>query len=375
MKKSPILIASAAVLLLVALAPSNASVAGGRTLMSHLAQFSSFSKQGELLCTHGLAYLLQNPDARRAFHELISESVGRTLDPSLTWRAEARQKDYGRPDLEARTADGRVMVKIEAKLDAAFGEGQLISYIRDLQSNSNNGVVLVLVPRRRADAIAEEIIETVSPTFTLIGNGPWRLDEPSDCLIAVIYWEDVLEALETVHSEEFESDLAQFQSMYRVLKGYDIEVPTTDSEVLAWRNKEDAYVSVIDRVTRRLSPKETRVNPLRDYRDDGDHSDYQSRYVCLPLDTEEPCFSLGVRDPFKGYKTFVWMRFHHDTPKFPLIRERLMASTFSQRLVESSGNIWIPLDVPLSAHGDDGLVGPFVTQAQDVIELAYKPLS
>ena len=36
-------------------------------LLSHLAQFSSFSKQGELLCTQGLTYLLENPDARAAF--------------------------------------------------------------------------------------------------------------------------------------------------------------------------------------------------------------------------------------------------------------------------------------------------------------------
>ena len=152
-------------------------------------------------------------------------------------------------------------------------------------------------------------------------------------------------------------------------------MPTTISEILAWREKVDAYVNIIDRVTGRLTPQETRVNPLRDYRNYGGPSDYQSRYVCLPLDTEQPCFSLGVRDPFKGHTTFVWMRYHHDTPMFSLVCDRLTVSRFSQRLVESSGHIWIPLDVTLDAHGDYGLVESFVAQAEDIIQVAYKPLS
>ncbi len=50
-----------------------------RRLMGHLAQFSSFSKQGEVLCTQGLKYLLENSDARVAFADWIStrpESIG-----------------------------------------------------------------------------------------------------------------------------------------------------------------------------------------------------------------------------------------------------------------------------------------------------------
>jgi hypothetical protein len=94
------------------------------------------------------------------------------------------------------------MVKIEAKLDAEFGEGQLNSYIRDLRSNSSNGLVLVLVPRRRDDVIAEDIIQTVSPEFALTGDGPWRLNKTPDCSIAVIYWEEVLEALGRALSEQ-----------------------------------------------------------------------------------------------------------------------------------------------------------------------------
>jgi len=34
-----------------------------RTLLGHLAQFASFHSQGELLCTQGLAYLLEGTTA------------------------------------------------------------------------------------------------------------------------------------------------------------------------------------------------------------------------------------------------------------------------------------------------------------------------
>jgi hypothetical protein len=103
--------------------------------------------------------------------------------------------------------------------------------------------------------------------------------------------------------------------------------------------------------------------------EDRDPHYYYRRYVCRPLGTERPCFSVGVRDPFAGHKTPVWLRFNRTTPKFSLIHDRLLASSLSQRLVESGGHIWIPLDVPLNVDGMDSLVA----QAEDVIQVAYQP--
>ena len=89
-----------------------------RTLLGHLSQLGSFSTQGEVLCTQGLAHLLrEHPDARSAFASEIAAVTGLRIDDDLAWRAEARQElDQGRPDLEARTADGMPTVKVEAKL-------------------------------------------------------------------------------------------------------------------------------------------------------------------------------------------------------------------------------------------------------------------
>jgi hypothetical protein len=44
-----------------------------------------------------------------------------------------------------------------------------------------------------------------------------------------------------------------------------------------------------------------------------------------------------------------------------------------QKLVESGGNVWIPLDV-LDAQNGDEFVNSLQAQAQKVIELAYEPL-
>jgi len=335
-----------------------------RRLMSHLAQFSSISKQGELLCTQGLAHLLQNPDARRRFGEHISNLVCRTVDTDLTWQTEVRQQDGGRCDLQV-SAGGKPIIKIEAKLDAPFGEGQLSSYVADLQKWSDGGLLLVLVPRRRTD----ETIVSVSRAFDLIGNGPWQLGDPPNCLLAVIYWEDVLEDLGIVGSEPFSGDLAQFRAMYRVLNGYDIEPLTSDSELLRWREKEEVFINLVDRVTRHLTQRD-KVYPMG-Y--EGDPNNYQRRYVCRPLGTDESCFSVGVRDPFAGHMTPIWFRFHRVTPKYSIIHERLFASSLSPSLIESGGHVWMPLDVPLNVDGELQ-IDSLVEQAERVIEVAYQPL-
>lgn len=73
-----------------------------RRLLTHLAQFGSFYAQGEVLCTQGLAYLLEDSGARSAFSALIERRARHPVDADLTWAAGVLQSDGGRPDLEAR---------------------------------------------------------------------------------------------------------------------------------------------------------------------------------------------------------------------------------------------------------------------------------
>jgi hypothetical protein len=227
---------------------------------------------------------------------------------------------------------------------------------------------LVLVPRQRAG----EVGKAVCTEFNFIEDGPWSVGASPSCAVAIVFWEDVLAKLSAVNSEPFKSDFAQFEAMYRVLKGYDIEPITSDSEVLAWRGRVGNYINLVDHVTRRLT-REQREQVLPIGIEGQPPSDFRRRYVCLPLGFEYPCFSIGTRNPFKGHKTPIWMRFNRTTPKFPVIEERLLTSNLSERLLRSEEHIWIPLDVQLNVDGDHQ-IDFLVKQAEQIIRIAYQPL-
>ncbi len=100
-------------------------------LLGHLAHFGSFSSQSELLCTQGLGYLLRTyEDARSALAREVETRVGAKIGERLDWQAEANQNDRGRPDLEARTAEGVPVVKVEAKLGAKLEASQSAAVLR-----------------------------------------------------------------------------------------------------------------------------------------------------------------------------------------------------------------------------------------------------
>jgi hypothetical protein len=262
-------------------------------------------------------------------------------------------------------------VKIEAKLLALFGQDQLHSYLGDLQKRcESGGSLFVLVPSRRADEISRAVPNMLSNTFKLIGEGPpWSVNSSPNCDIGVIFWEDVLARLSGVKSEPFSSDLAQFQAMYLVLKGHNFESPRSDAEVLGWREKKENYVRLVAEVTRILAEEDEglRVLPMNP------DNDFTHRYVCMPLDSDRPHFSIGTSDPTKDHKTFIWMRFHRSTPRFSDIERRLSASTFSDRVLKRDGHIWIPLDVRQNVDGDHQVVS-LLQQARDIIKVARQPL-
>ena len=96
---------------------------------------------------------------------------------------------------------------------------------------------------------------------------------------------------------------------------------------------------------------------------------YLRRYVCRSIGAERPsCFSVGVRDPFEGHDTPVWLRFHKGTPLFSMIRDHLRASDLT--LVEKNdGHVWIPLDVQLNADRN-AVVASLVAQAERIFTIA-----
>ena len=73
---------------------------------------------------------------------------------------------------------------------------------------------------------------------------------------------------------------------------------------------------------------------------------YYRRYVCQPLRDATSCFSLGVRDPFAGSDTPIWLRFHRIASCFPDIRDHLQSSDIAPKLVGSQ-QVDPNWDVPL----------------------------
>jgi hypothetical protein len=341
------------------------------TLLGYLARFGSFSIQSELLCTQGLTYLLQTyEDARSAMANVVGDCTGIAIDPSLIWTAETLQKDLCRPDLEACSADGVPVVKVEAKLAAALFESQVKSYVEDLQKRNNvASAMLVLVPEPRIT----EAAKVTASALGLSGTGPWRVTDGHGPGIAVISWDQLFDAFRGGKAEPFRHEIEQLQAMYRVLSGSFIAPVADDEDLLRWRERETDFVNVVDEVTRRLMRLITtqprvypmQLEPLEGVSLDSDSSGYRFRYVC-PFD--KSCFSIGVRDSFAMWVTPVWMRFHRDTDNFLRIRQRIEASAV--RSLESGGHIWIPLDVPLEVSGEP-MIKALVDQAGEIVRIAY----
>ncbi len=104
------------------------------TLLGHLARFSSFSTQAELLCTQGLTYLLDvYSEANSIMASEVEKHTGVRIDKDLQWVPEVRQEDDARPDIEGRDRNGISIVKVEAKLAADLTDSQIQSYEADLK--------------------------------------------------------------------------------------------------------------------------------------------------------------------------------------------------------------------------------------------------
>lgn len=145
--------------------------------------------------------------------------------------------------------------------------------------------------------------------------------------------------------------------------------------MIGWREREDDIKKLVDKASRRLTTEHkvlpTGTDSLEQVPDGLEPKGYHRRYVGRALGESMPFFSLGVRDPFAGHLTPVWMRFNKSTPEFPLIQARLKASELNPKLVESGGHIWIPLEVPFGVSAEamtEGLVG----EAEAVIRVVYQ---
>ena len=332
------------------------------TLLGYLAKFGSFSKQSEVLCTQGLAYLLQtHEDARSAMVHEVKVRTGIELSESLKWISEKQQEDGARPDLEAM-ADDVPVVKIEAKLGAELTANQLQSYVYDLlQRNSGKGALLVLVPEGRI----EEAAKVTAAAFDLAGSGPWPATDGHRTGMAVISWDELFDTLKTGKDGRFRYELEQLQAMYRVLSGSFIAPLASDEDLRELGERETDFINLVDQATRQLT-RNHRLLPLYKLYNDK-KTQFYHRYVQLSSNNPESYYSIGVRDSFAKWTTPIWLRFHKVTGDFGSIRQRIEASDL--RWLESDGHIWIPLDIPREVPREQ-MIQALVEQAEDVVRVA-----
>ena len=345
-----------------------------KTLLGHLTQFSTLQSQGEVLCTQGLAFLLQNPGTATVFAAALGRWSAAAVPAGLSWRAEAYQiEDAGRPDLEGCTPDGTPVVKVEAKLGAGLSPAQLRSYALNLVLRSGGGILLVLVPAHR---LAEAAF-TVAEAFGISGDAPWRSDSFPGVTVTVMSWEKLFLDLGAAGSSP--DSVLSLREMYEAITGYVIKPLAGPEALQRWMDRERDFIELVDRSTRCLQQdhgcwmgpfgQETTVDDLGEklYR-------YYRRYLCRPVQGgRQPFFSIGVRPPFEGWETPVWLRFNRTTPLFTQIRDRLMASDLSSRVILSAGHAWLPLDVPFESD-EETMVSSLVRQTLPVIDVAYHDL-
>ncbi len=337
-----------------------------KTLIGHLSQFSVLSKQGEVLCTQGLHFVLENESFKQVFESHILKAAEFKTEGDLTWYTEVTQTDGGRPDLEARSPNGRAVIKIEAKLHAAFGANQLASYSESLGQSSEGSLLIVLVPKHRVSDAEESILKA-----GFKGLNPFKsVSVPSVCS-AIVTWESVFDCLRVVDDLFAQGDLRQLEGLYRTVVGDYIEPISSSSVLKQWRIREDFFANIVDRVTRKLweLQGEVKIAPLSDFKNNG----YLLRYVPVKewhinKSAHAPHFCIGVKDPFPGHETPLWMRFHKKTPRFSEIRSRLLKTEYGRDAnhAQHEGHFWIPLNPPLGISGDI-LISNLLEQVQRVI--------
>ena len=330
-------------------------------LLGHLARFSSLSKQGELLCTQSLVYLLQNKQLERRFVRFISDHGNVSILESLIWRAEVTQQDGSRPDAIGFSEDASTEIRIEAKLTAEFGKSQLRSYLNGFDNSVSTRVLVVLVPQKRVYKVSEQL----QRQFELQESSPWIVSSTKPITITVISWEDVFTVFQDTEIGELLDDVIQFKALYKVLNGDDLAPITHKDQLLDWRLQEEWWRNLLDQATRQIDPE--RVLPLGLESTD---NPYYRRYIQHSFVGKSSFFSLGLCEPFDGHLTPLWLRFHKKTGSFSSIKESIEASWIGEMAIKKDGHLWFPIEVPYRTQ-KEGMLAAIIDQVRVITDIAY----
>lgn len=312
----------------------------------------SLASQGELLCTQGLAHIVNHPSAGTPFLRWLEQVSGLRLPPSLEWRAEVIQGDAARPDLEGRHGDA-AWVKVEAKLGAILDYKQLSSFAGHL-SDPQRHLLVVLVPaKRRAEAL-----RLLRDKHRVAGKARRLPLTVQGRTAVVVTWEQVFRKLGSTANRHVAGDLRQLAGLYHGLVERQI-LPFAPDEI-SDGSRDGDLVQLVDKVTRHYSARlghavmplgtETLPNPVGAT---GQYA-YHRRYVVKSAGGIQISLGVGVRHPFDGSETRVWARIAAGNAKLADLKRKLLRGPWpaGRSACMSGGDLWFPLAVPADAGSD-----------------------
>lgn len=347
-------------------------------LLGRLAALGWFTRHGEVAATRSVAWLLSEPALREVLVRHLGELTGTDLSGVVAFGAEVADEKFGRPDLVGWDGRDLPLVVIEAKFGARLDPGQLLAYLTNQVGSLGGirGALVVLVPSYRRPE-AERVLSDLSTTD----------DEPSSftpaVATAVLTWDALLDAWDNAaeqipgdDGDAVVSDVRQLRALCETMAALDIApLGMIAGGGPGWENRESDLKRLVDEATAEFRD----TSPGRSSAPSGverwPEFAYYRRYLPWRRRGAGQCCVgclLGVVGGLPG--TPFWLRYHRETPDFPTIARRVMASGFAAEARGEDGHVWLPLRVSPDRSGAT-IVGELIEQIEAIRAVAEGPPS
>jgi len=205
-----------------------------RSVLSHIVH-KQFSSQYENIATEALSYILESSELAR--NGLIKALRGIVPEiPILRFQTQYTE-DNMRPDMWGVDA-GKLRVFIENKFWAGLTENQPVEYLKLLDSNSKEGILLVIVPSARQESIWRELtlrLKEASISYTeqsSLADIPRLVKSETGTFLALTTWTKIIALLESEVADELQTrnDLTQLKTLCDIAES-DAFVPLSSFEL------------------------------------------------------------------------------------------------------------------------------------------------
>jgi len=187
-----------------------------QTIFSHIVQ-KRLSQEHENIATEALTFILNsNNTAYQAFMNLLRLTVEDL--PALDFKQQKGYEDK-RPDIIGQYVE-KTYVVIENKFWAGLTENQPVEYLKYLSENSEQSLLLFIVPKEREIIIQNEISrrldkEGASYTENTIKPFSFYCETSIKPIVSILSWKSLLQTLENelVDEPRWRNEIYQLRSL------------------------------------------------------------------------------------------------------------------------------------------------------------------